>query len=230
MIRLGRQGAAAQLMDTVRSLVDLFLHLDRHLHQLVTAHDETAYLVLFAVIFAETGLVVTPFLPGDSLLFVAGALAAAGLFDFGWLVGLLLVAAVAGDTVNYWLGSLAGPRVFRTESRFLNQRHLDRTRVFYERHGAMAVVIGRFMPIIRTFVPFVAGIAGMSYGRFVISNVAGGILWVTVCSTCGYLWGNLPLVKENFALVIIGVIVLSMAPGAAQWVWSRWRPRLDPAS
>jgi len=132
--------------------------------------------------------------------------------------------------VNYWFGTLDGPRVFRTESRWLNRKHLDRTRVFYQRHGAIAVVIGRFMPIIRTFVPFIAGIAGMPYRRFVASNVMGGILWVTVCSTCGFLWGNLPLVRQNFGLVILGVILVSMTPGAAQWVWSRWRPPLDPQS
>jgi membrane-associated protein len=202
-------------MDT---LIDLFLHLDRHLADFVTLYGAWIYAALFLIIFAETGLVLTPFLPGDSLLFAAGALAGAGVLDVWVLLVLLSAAAIIGDGVNYSIGRYVGPRVFRSESqegfwaRALNREHLNRAHDFFERHGGNAIVIGRFAPIIRTFVPFVAGAVSMTYSRFVFYNVSGGLLWVGVCVGAGYAFGNVPIVKNNFSIVALGIVVVSLIP------------------
>lgn len=218
-------------MELIRDFVDLFLHLDRHLAAVVQAYGVWTYLVLFLIVFCETGLVVMPLLPGDSLLFAAGALAAVTTLDVGWLVLLLIAAAVAGDTVNYWIGSVVGPRVFCSgSSRLLNREHLERTHRFYERHGGKTIIIARFMPIIRTFAPFVAGIGSMSYGRFLLYNVVGGVAWVVIFVVGGYFFGNIPVVKRNFTLVIMAIIVLSVLPGVVEYARHRLRSAGRPGS
>jgi membrane-associated protein len=199
-------------------LVDLFLHLDRHLAAFVATYGLWIYGLLFLIVFCETGLVVMPFLPGDSLLFAAGALAATGALDVRIVLALLAVAAVSGDTLNYWVGRSAGPRIFRSEDRstllhrVLNRRHLDRAHEFFERYGWLAIITGRFMPIVRTFVPFVAGAGTMPYPRFTACILAGAAIWVGSCVTAGYLFGNVPVVKEHFSLVVIGIVVVSLMP------------------
>jgi membrane-associated protein len=209
------------------SLVDLFLHLDVHLAEFVARYGVWVYGLLFAIIFAETGLVVTPFLPGDSLLFAAGALAATGAFDVRLLFLLLAFAAVLGNTVNYAIGSYVGPRVFRAEettdtwSRLLNRHHLERAHTFFEKYGGMAVVLTRFVPIIRTFVPFVAGAGAMRYSTFALFNLFGGVLWVGVCIGAGYLFGNIPVVKNNFSLVALGIVGVSLLPMLFEWLRHR---------
>jgi membrane-associated protein len=187
------------------------------------------YLILFLIVFCETGLVVTPFLPGDSLLFATGALAATTSLEIGWLLGLLGVAAIAGDTVNYWIGHMVGPRVFHGErSRFLNRKHLERTHQFYEKHGGKTIIIARFMPIIRTFAPFVAGVGSMNYARFIVYNIVGGLAWVVIFIVGGYLFGNIPVVKRNFTLVIMVIIVLSVLPGIVEFIRHRRGAIADP--
>jgi len=184
------------------------------------------YIVLFLVIFAETGLVIAPFFPGDSLLFAIGALASAGMLNLVALLLLLMAAAILGDTVNYWIGYLIGPRVFHEgNSRFFNKKHLEKTHAFYEKYGGKTIVIARFLPIIRTFAPFVAGIGRMSYLKFVVYNIAGGVLWVLLFVLAGYFFGNLPRVKENFALVILAIIVLSLLPPVYELVSHRQKGR-----
>jgi len=177
-------------------------------------------------VFAETGLVVTPFLPGDSLLFVAGALAAGGGLDLAWMMTVLVTAAILGDSVNYGIGSYLGPKVFHWEdSRFFRREYLDRTHQFYERHGGKTIVIARFVPIIRTFAPFVAGIGRMHYGRFLLFNIGGALLWVVSLSLAGYYFGNLPVVRENLTLVILGIILISIMPGIIEYLRYRYRAR-----
>jgi membrane-associated protein len=199
-------------------LLDIFLHLDRHLQEVVNAYGPWVYGLLFLIIFAETGLVVTPFLPGDSLLFAAGALAATGVMDIRILLPLLAIAAIAGDAVNYAVGNAVGPRVFtsidRTSfwHRTLNRQHLDRAHAFFEKYGGKAIVLGRFVPIVRTFVPFVAGAGTMNYASFAVYNIGGGMLWVAVCVFAGYAFGNVPVVKENFSLVALGIVAVSLIP------------------
>src|SRR6187397_1782815 len=199
-------------------LIDLFLHLDVHLAAFVAQYGVLVYAGLFAVIFAETGLVVTPFLPGDSLLFACGALAATGSLDATLLFVLLSAAAIIGNIVNYAVGRAIGPRVFSAEDRqgllhrMLNRHHLAEAHAFFERHGGMSIVLTRFMPIIRTFVPFVAGAGAMTYRPFLIYNVAGGLLWVGTCVGAGYAFGNVPIVKANFSLVALGIVVVSLLP------------------
>jgi len=213
------------VVELIRDGVDLFLHLDRHLAVVVQDYGLWTYLILFLIIFCETGLVVTPLLPGDSLLFAAGALAAVTPLEVVWLLPLLSVAAVAGDTVNYWIGHAVGPRVFASgTSRFLNREYLERTHRFYERHGGKTIVIARFMPIIRTFAPFVAGVGSMSYGRFFLYNVLGGVAWIAIFVVGGFLFGNIPLVKRNFTLVIMAIIVLSVLPGVVEFLRQRRAP------
>lgn len=200
-------------MELLLSGWDLLVHLDRHLANLLQQHGAWIYLLLFMIIFCETGLVVTPFLPGDSLLFVAGALAAAGGMDVHLLALLLIVAAVLGNTVNYAIGHFLGPKVFHWEqSRFFNRKALERAHAFYERHGGKAIVISRFVPILRTFAPFVAGIARMTYLRFTAYNVMGALAWVLSLVYAGYWFGNVPLVKQNLTWVLLGIIVLSLMP------------------
>lgn len=209
-------------MELVQQFLSIFIHLDKHLEMIVSNYGLWTYLILFLIIFCETGLVVTPFLPGDSLLFATGALAATTSLEVGWLIGLLSVAAIAGDTVNYWIGHLVGPRVFSGErTRFLNREHLERTHRFYEKHGGKTIIIARFMPIIRTFAPFVAGIGSMNYARFILYNVVGGIVWIVLFVVGGYLFGNIPIVKRNFTLVIMVIIVISVLPGIVEFVRHR---------
>ena len=203
-------------MDFVRSVLDFFLHLDDHLTQIVTTYGVWTHLILFAIVFAETGLVVTPFLPGDSLLFAAGALAALGSLDLWLLVVLLISAAILGDTVNYWVGAWIGPRAFSGNVRFLRKDYLDRTHAFYEKHGGKTVILARFVPIIRTFAPFVAGVGAMSYPRFIVYNITGAVLWVGLFVPLGYFFGNMPTVKDNFSLVIFAIIGISVMPIAVE--------------
>ncbi len=213
------------MVELLATFIDVVLHLDKHLQVLVAQYGAWVYLILFVIVFCETGLVVTPFLPGDSLLFVAGTVAAAGGMDVHLLVLLLIIAAILGDTVNYWIGNYLGPRVFHyQDSRWLNRKHLERAHAFYERHGGKTIVIARFVPIIRTYAPFVAGIGAMSYARFVAYNVGGAVLWVTSLAYAGYFFGNLPIIKNNLTLVIIGIIILSIMPGVIEYLRHRSRP------
>jgi len=199
-------------MDLLTSAFDAFLHIDRHLLELSMAYGAWIYAILFLIVFFETGVVVTPFLPGDSLLFATGALGAAGVLDIGAVLVLLSAAAIIGDNMNYWIGRGVGPRVFTEDSRLLKREYLLRTKSFYEKHGGKTVVLARFMPIVRTFSPFVAGIGRMSYPRFLAFDVSGGIFWVCGFGLLGYFFGNVPIVKQNFGLVIVAVIVLSLVP------------------
>jgi membrane-associated protein len=200
-------------MEFLSRLLDFVLHLDKHLSALIQSYGLWTYLILFAIIFLETGLVVTPFLPGDSLLFAAGTFASAKALKVHWLFILLAAAAILGDTANYWIGHFIGPRVFHQEkSRFLKREYLDRTHRFYEKYGAETIIIARFVPIIRTFAPFVAGIGRMSYWRFISYNVIGGIGWVALFVFGGYFFGNIPFVRRNFSLVIIAIIIISVLP------------------
>lgn len=209
--------------------IDLFLHLDRHLAEFIALHGPWVYGLLFLVVFAETGLVVTPFLPGDSLLFAVGALAARGALDLGLATLLLLSAAILGDTVNYAAGHFLGPRILTAEDRsgfrhrLLNRKHLDRTHAFFERYGGKAVVLGRFVPIVRTFVPFVAGAGSMRYSSFLAYNVIGALAWVGICVGAGYAFGNVPAVKDNFSFVVIGIVAVSMLPMAIEFIKGRRR-------
>jgi len=199
-------------MDLLPRIMDLFLHLDQHLGQLISQYGTWTHLILFLIVFCETGLVVTPFLPGDSLLFAAGTFAALGALDLWMVVLLLILAAIAGDTVNYWIGAYIGPRAFRGDIRFLRKEYLDRTHAFYEKHGGKTIILARFVPIIRTFAPFVAGVGAMSYPRFITYNVVGAVLWVGLFVLGGYFFGNISVVRENFTLVILAIIAISVLP------------------
>jgi membrane-associated protein len=205
----------------LNDFVNLFLHLDEQLKSVVTQYQGGVYGILFAIIFAETGLVVTPILPGDSLLFACGALAADGSLSLGFLLILLSVAAVIGDAVNYSIGKWLGMRVFTPESRFFKPSYLERTQEFYAKYGARTIVLARFVPIVRTFAPFVAGASRMNYRTFGLYNVLGGVLWVFSMTIAGYLFGNIPIVEENFTLVVLGIIALSLLPMVAEWIKSR---------
>lgn len=205
-------------METIQYLVDLFLHLDVHLNEIIIQYQSWTYLILFLVIFAETGLVVTPFLPGDSLLFAAGAFAAAGSLNVFFLFGILLLAAIGGDTVNYWIGDFIGPKIFNQKKvRFLKKEHLDKTHRFFEKYGGKTIIIARFVPIVRTFAPFVAGIGAMTYSKFILYNVIGGLLWIVLFLFTGYFFGNIPFIRSNFSLVIIAIIVISILPGIIEF-------------
>ncbi|MBA3317745.1 MAG: DedA family protein [Gemmatimonadales bacterium] len=208
-------------MDLLRSVIDLFLHLDQHLSRVIADYGVWTHLILFLIVFAETGLVVTPFLPGDSLLFAAGTFAALGSLDLWLLVVLLIAAAILGDTVNYWVGAWIGPRAFTGNVRFLRKDYLDRTHAFYEKHGGKTVILARFVPIIRTFAPFVAGVGAMSYPKFITYNVVGAVLWVGLFVPLGYFFGNFPAVKKNFTLVILAIIALSVLPIAVEAIRAR---------
>jgi len=200
-------------MEFFSQLLDFVLHLDKHLSALIQSYGLWTYLILFTIIFLETGLVVTPFLPGDSLLFAAGTFASAKALKVHWLFILLGAAAILGDTANYWIGHFIGPRVFHQDkSRFFKREYLDRTHRFYEKYGAETIIIARFVPIIRTFAPFVAGIGRMNYWRFISYNVIGGIGWVALFVFGGYFFGNIPFVRRNFSLVIIAIIIVSVLP------------------
>ena len=211
-------------MELITGFIDIVLHLDRHLQWLVANYGVWVYLILFAIIYCETGLVVTPFLPGDSLLFVAGAVAAGGAIDVHTLFAVLALASFSGDNTNYWIGRFVGPRLFRRSgSRLLNPAHLERTQQFYERHGGKTIVIARFVPIVRTFAPFVAGMGRMIYPRFLSYSFAGSILWIGSLTYAGYHFGNLPFVRQNLSFVIIGIVVLSLMPGVVEFLRSRSR-------
>ena len=205
-------------MDFLHGVVDVFLHLDRHLGEMLETYGAWTYAILFVVVFLETGLVATPFLPGDSLLFAAGAFAAIGSLDLPILLVLLSVAAIAGDSLNYWIGRRVGPRVFTDRVRWLKREHLLRTQEFYERHGGKTIVIARFVPIVRTFAPFVAGIGTMPYRRFFAYNVIGGLLWVGLLVPAGYFFGNLPVVRDNFSIVVLAIIGVSLLPLVIEYV------------
>jgi membrane-associated protein len=213
----------------MQAILDVFLHLDTHLAQFVADYGRWVYAILFAIVFAETGLVVTPFLPGDSLLFAAGALAAAGGLDVWLVMSLLIVAAVLGDAVNYAAGKFVGPRVFSATNdssrlhRLLNRDHLNRTHAFFEKYGGKAVVLGRFVPIVRTFVPFVAGAGAMTYATFALYNVVGAVIWVALCTAAGYAFGNVPIVQKHFSLVALGIVFVSLIPIGLEMLRSRSR-------
>ncbi len=209
-------------METIKDLIDLFLHLDKHLNEIILQYGTFTYLILFLIIFAETGLVVTPFLPGDSLLFAAGTFAASGSLDPFILFLLLSVAAIIGDSVNYAFGKYVGPKIFeKNKIKFLKKEHLDRTHAFYEKHGGKTIIIARFIPIIRTFAPFVAGIGSMTYGKFIAYNIIGGIIWVGIFVFGGYFFGNLPFVKNNFSIVIVAIIIISVIPAVVEFLRHR---------
>lgn len=209
-------------MELILAFWDILVHLDRHLAALLAEYGPWIYGILFLIVFCETGLVVTPFLPGDSLLFVAGALAAAGGMDIGLLILVLLCAAIIGDTVNYAIGSYVGPKVFKWEqSRFFNRAAFDKTHAFYERHGGKTIIIARFLPLLRTFAPFVAGVAQMTYRRFLAFNVMGAAVWVVSLTLAGYWFGNLHIVRENLTLVILGIIFVSLVPLAIGYLRHR---------
>jgi membrane-associated protein len=199
-------------MDLLKHLADLFLHLDRTLGGVLREYGAWTYLLLFLIVFCETGLVVLPFLPGDSLLFAAGAFAGIGSLSAWWLIVLLFVAAVLGNTVNYWVGHLVGPRLLAARRRLVRPEHLERTHEFYEKYGAKTIVITRFVPILRTIAPFVAGLGKMPFAKFQAYNVVGGLLWVVIGVLAGYLFGNVPAVKNNFSLVILAIVVVSLLP------------------
>lgn len=201
-------------MEFLKWCTDLVLHVDEHLKAVIDACGGWTYAVLFLIIFCETGLVVTPFLPGDSLLFAAGALAALApdTLSIWWLLAVLTTAAILGDTVNYWIGKWVGPRAFSGKIRFLKQAHLIRTQEFYEKHGGKAIVLARFVPIVRTFAPFVAGVGLMNYRQFLFYNVIGGVAWVATCTSAGYFFGNRPFVKEHFELVVMAIVLISVLP------------------
>lgn len=208
-------------MELLREFIDFFLHLDEHLSQLISRYGTGTHLILFLIVFCETGLVITPFLPGDSLLFAAGTFAALGALDLRLLLVLLTVAAIVGDTVNYWVGSYVGPRAFGGHVRFLKTEYLERTHAFYEKHGGKTIILARFIPIIRTFAPFVAGVGAMSYPKFLTYNIVGAVIWVGLFVLGGYFFGNIPTVRQNFTLVILAIIVISVLPIVIEAVRSR---------
>ena len=213
-------------MESLRHILDLFLHVDKHLLEMVQTYGTWVYGILFGIVFMETGLVVTPFLPGDSLLFAAGALAGAGALDIRVIIPLLITAAVTGDNVNYLIGRKVGPRVFHEGNRFFKQEYLHRTHDFYARHGGKTLVLARFVPIVRTFAPFVAGIGRMHYPRFLAFSIGGGTFWVCLFGLLGYFFGGLPVVKENFSIAVLVIIFLSLTPMLVEV----WKSRVQPRS
>ena len=212
-------------MELLTTFLDIVLHLDRHLQWLVVNYGVWVYLILFAIVFCETGLVVTPFLPGDSLLFVAGALAAAGDMYVHGVFAALAAASFLGDNTNYWIGRFVGPRVFsRKQSRVFNPEHLQRTQRFYDKYGAKTIFLARFMPIVRTFAPFVAGIGHMRYGTFLFYSFSGSVAWVGSLTYAGFYFGNIPAVKQNLTLVIVVIVLLSISPAIIEYVRHRRSP------
>ena len=212
-------------MELLTSLLDLFLHLDKHLAEIMAEYGAWTYAILFLVIYMETGFVVTPFLPGDSLLFAAGSFAAIGSFNPLFLYFMLCCASIAGDSTNYWIGHFIGPKILaRENSRILKKRYLDRTHKFYEKYGGKTVIIARFVPIVRTFAPFLAGVGAMNYPRFIIFCVIGALLWVGGFVWAGYFFGNLPFVKNNFSIVILAIILISVLPGVVEYFRHRRKP------
>ncbi len=214
-------------MQIISTLVELFLHLDKHLSAVIQAYGALTYLLLFVIIFMETGFVVTPFLPGDSLIFAAATFAALRALNIWVLFFILCAAAILGDTVNYWIGHFIGPRAFSGNVRFLKKEYLDRTHLFFEKHGGKTIILARFIPIIRTFAPFVAGVGEMGYWRFISYNIIGGIAWVSLFTFAGYFFGNLPFVQHNFSLVVIAIILISVVPVAIEMIKERRRPAVE---
>jgi len=212
-------------MEIISHLIDLFLHLDTYLGAIISDYGGWTYGILFFVIFMETGFVVTPFLPGDSLLFAAGTFAALKYLDVGVLFLLMGIAAILGDTANYWIGHTIGDRAFSGNIRFLKKEYLDRTHEFYEKHGGKTIILARFIPIIRTFAPFVAGVGAMTYGHFILYNIIGGLLWVAIFTFGGYFFGNIPIVKENFEFVIVAIIAISVMPMVVEFFKSRLKAK-----
>jgi membrane-associated protein len=208
-------------MEQIQFLIDLFLHLDEHLANIINQYGTWTYAILFLIIFMETGFVVTPFLPGDSLLFAAGTLAPLSGLNIWLIIVLLIIAAIAGDTVNYWIGHYLGERAYNIK--WIKKEYLDRTHAFFEKHGGKTIFLARFVPIVRTFAPFVAGMGKMSYGYFFYYNVFGGIVWVVLFTLLGFFFGNIPFVKANFELVIIAIIFVSVVPA----VWEAWKARQE---
>ena len=209
-------------MELINKILDIALHLDRYLSAIIQQYGLWTYAILFAVIFIETGFVVMPFLPGDSLLFAAGTFAALGALKVGWLIALLAAAAIIGDTVNYWIGHFLGPKVFSKEkARFFKKEHLARTHAFFEKYGGKTILIARFVPIVRSFAPLVAGIGRMSYGKFIAYNVIGGVGWVVILTGAGYFFGNIPVVRKNFSLAILAIIALSTVPIVTEYLRHR---------
>lgn len=198
-------------------MIDVFLHLDKNLAQVIAQYGSLTYGLLFLIVFMETGFVVTPFLPGDSLLFAAGALSVTSTLNIFWLYLIFLIAAIGGDTVNYWIGHFVGPKIFEKDTKLIKKEYLIRTQKFYDKYGGHAIVLARFIPIIRTFAPFVAGIAKMNYRYFITYNIVGGVAWVSLFLWSGYFFGNLPPVKANFHYVVVAIIILSIAPIIYEW-------------
>lgn len=217
------------MMEWLQSGWDYFLHLDQNLGQIIEYFGPWVYALFFAIIFCETGLVITPILPGDSMIFAAGTFAAQGALNPHLLFILMAAAAILGDTVNYWIGHFVGPKIFRSDKTLFNKKHLEKTHAFYEKYGGMTIILARFLPIIRTFAPFVAGIGKMNYFKFILYNIAGGIGWVAIFAYGGYFFGNLPLIKENFTVVIFLIISISVIPPAWEFLRRRGKPQ-SPAS
>ena len=209
-------------MEYLKYLIDLVIHFDEHLLEFINKYDTWTYLLLFVIVFCETGLVVTPILPGDSLLFAAGAFAAAGKLKLSWLFALLGVAAVAGDAVNYAIGNFMGPKVLTRDGRFLKKKYLERTHQFYERYGGKTIILARFVPIVRTFAPFLAGVGSMSYWQFASYNIVGAVLWISLCLLGGYFFGTIPWVQENFEIVLLAIVLISVLPAVYE-AWRVWR-------
>jgi len=211
-------------MDLIIKFVDFFIHLDVYLSEIISNYGIWTYAILFIVIFVETGLVIMPFLPGDSLLFAAGTFAALGSLNIFIITGLLMLAAVLGDTVNYWIGHLLGDKVNNGEIKWIRKDYIDRTHKFFEKHGGKTIFLARFVPIIRTFAPFVAGVGRMSYGHFISYNLLGGITWVALFAFTGFFFGNIPFIKHNFSLVILAIIVISLIPALVE-AWKSYREK-----
>ncbi len=218
-------------MEFVAGLVDFVLHLDTHLTDLVSQYGVVTYGILFGIIFAETGLVITPFLPGDSLLFAAGAIASLGSLNVGMVVVLLIIAAILGDTVNYWVGHYFGRKIVdNPKIKFINQEHIDKTEQFYKKYGAKTIILARFVPIVRTFAPFVAGVGVMNYTKFITYNVIGGVLWVILFTLLGFFFGNMPFIKENFHYAVFAIIGLSLVPIIYEYIQHKKNPNVPGIS
>ena len=218
-------------MDIISQFFDFLLHIDKHLGEIILQYRTWSYLILFFIIFAETGFVFTPFLPGDSLIFAAGTFAAIGSFNLGILFCVLAAASICGDTTNYWIGNFIGPKIFQKEKvRFFKKEYLARTHRFYEKHGGKTIILAKFVPIIRTFAPFVAGIGSMTYRRFVMFNITAAIIWVGTFVSFGYFFGNLPFVKNNFSVVILVIILISMMPGIIGYIRHKFFNGIKPIS
>ena len=217
-------------MDILNFFIDFVLHLDQYLSEIIQNYGLWTYAILFLIIFIETGFVIMPFLPGDSLLFAAGAFAALGSLNVWLLWVIVFVAAVLGDTVNYWIGNKIGPRAFDHDNRFLKREYLEKTQRFYKKHGGKTIILARFVPIVRTFAPFVAGVGTMNYGRFFTYNVVGAFLWTSIFVFLGYFFGNIPFVKNNFELAIFGIIFISVVPMAIEYARNKARKQVSPVT